>query len=40
MRHAIPRPDVYYGWLIVATIFWMAMRTGGGRSALGSLSSP
>jgi hypothetical protein len=21
MRHAIPRPEVYYGWLIVATIF-------------------
>lgn len=34
MRHAIPRPDVYYGWLIVVTIFWMARRTGGGRSGL------
>jgi hypothetical protein len=40
MRHAIPRPDVYYGWLIVATIFWMAMLSSGGCSGLGVFVIP
>ena len=40
MRHATPRPEVYYGWLIVATTFWMAMLTGGGRSGFGVFVIP
>ena len=40
MRHATPRPGVYYGWLIVATTFWMAMLTGGGRSGFGVFVIP
>ena len=40
MRHATPRPGVYYGWVIVATTFWMAMFTGGGRSGFGVFVIP
>ena len=40
MRHATPRHSVYYGWLIVATTFWMAMLTGGGRSGFGVFVIP
>ena len=40
MRHATPRPAVYYGWLIVATTFWMALLTGGGRSGFGVFVIP
>jgi MFS family permease len=40
MRQATPRPGVYYGWLIVATTFWMAMFTGGGRSGFGVFVIP
>ena len=40
MRHATPRPAVYYGWLIVVTTFWMALLTGGGRSGFGVFVIP
>jgi hypothetical protein len=40
MRHAIPRPDVCHGWLIGATIFWMAMLSSGGCSSLGVFVIP
>ena len=40
MRHATPRPGVYYGWLIVATTFWMAIFTGGGRTGFGVFVIP
>ena len=40
MRHATPRPGVYYGWLIVATTFWMAIFTGGGRTGFGVFVLP
>ena len=40
MRHATPRPAVYYGWLIVATTFWMALLTGGGHSGFGGFVIP
>ena len=40
MRHAILCPDVYYGWLIAATIFWMAMLSSGGCSDLGVFVIP
>src|SRR6516165_8848222 len=40
MRYATPRPGVYYGWLIVATTFWMAVFTGGGRTGFGVFVLP
>ena len=40
MRHTTPRPGVYYGWLIVATTFWMAIFTGGGRTGFGIFVLP
>src|SRR5262249_3887230 len=40
MRHATPRPGVYYGWFIVATTFWMAMLSGGGRIGFGVFVIP
>ena len=40
MRHTTLRPGVYYGWLIVATTFWMAMFTGSGRSGFGAFVIP
>src|SRR6266446_7290921 len=40
MRHATPRPGIYYGWLIVATTFWMAIFTGGGRTGFGVFVIP
>jgi len=40
MRHTTLRPGVYYGWLIVATTFWMAMCTGSGRSGFGAFVIP
>jgi MFS family permease len=40
MRHTTPRPGVYYGWLIVATTFWMAIFTGGGRTGFGVFVLP
>ena len=39
MRHAIPRPDVCHGWLIVATIFWMVRPQAEDAVAWGVLSS-
>src|SRR5262249_61021295 len=39
-RHTTPRPGIYYGWLIVATTFWMAMFTGSGRSGFGVFVIP
>ena len=33
MRSVRLRPGVYYGWLIVAMTFWMAMLSGGGRTS-------
>jgi MFS family permease len=38
MRHLAP--GVYYGWLIVATTFWMAIFTGGGRTGFGVFVLP
>src|SRR5215472_18375764 len=40
MRHATARPGVYYGWFIVATTFWMAMLSGGGRTGFGVFVLP
>ena len=40
MKYATSRPGVYYGWLIVATTFWMAMLAGGGRSGFGVFVIP
>ena len=40
MRHTTPRPGVYYGWLIVATTFWTAIFTGGGRTGFGIFVLP
>ena len=40
MRHTTPRPGLYEGWLIVATTFWMAVCTGGGRSGFGVFVIP
>ena len=40
MRHTTPRPGIYYGWLIVATTFWMAVFTGVGRSGFGVFVIP
>ena len=40
MRHATSHPGVYYGWVIVATTFWMAVCTGGGRSGFGVFVIP
>jgi len=40
MRHATPRPGVYYGWVIAATTFWIALLAGGGRSGFGVFVIP
>jgi MFS family permease len=40
MREKTVHAGIYYGWLIVATTFWMAIFTGGGRTGFGVFVLP
>lgn len=40
MRHMARRPGLYYGWVVVAVTFWMALITTAGRSGFGVFVIP
>ena len=40
MRHAAQRPRIYYGWVVVALTFWMALITMAGRGGFGVFVLP